>query len=288
MSKKRGLGKGLEALLSMEPPTPSGREVLNLDIDLIRRSPYQPRRDFDGEALQSLADSIKRYGVLQPIVVRKIESGGYELIAGERRWRATQLAGVERIPVVIRKESDNDAMCLALIENIQREDLNPLEEALAFERLIKEFSMTHEQLAKTFGRSRAAVTNSLRLLNLSDGVKELLQSGQISMGHARALLGAEVGEQLKLARKVLGCALSVRGTENLVRRQATADKGTAVSRVTMKSAKRVDANVLGLQEELSERLGTSVKIRSRSAEAGSLEIDYHSLDELQAILARIK
>jgi len=285
--KKRGLGKGLDALLGQHAASDLSAiqeddELRRLPIDLLQRSPYQPRADFKPEALQELADSIKTQGVIQPIVVRPLSQGEkFEIIAGERRWRASQLAGLHEVPAVVRKLDDKAAMCLSLIENIQREDLNPLEQARALARLMAEFDMTHETVAEAVGRSRSAVTNLLRLLDLNDKVKTMLAAGDLDMGHARALLPLAGGQQLEVAQRVVKRGLSVRATEALVRRlQATAGK--------RKSAARTDPDIQRLENDLSERLGSAVRIKHTKSGKGMLEIAYNSLEQLDGILSRIK
>jgi len=286
--KKRGLGRGLDALLgpssaAVEAATnaPEG-ELRQLGVDLIQRGKYQPRQDMHPEALEDLAASIRSQGLVQPIVVRPIGEGRYELIAGERRWRASQIAGLHSIPALIRDVPDEAALAMALIENIQREALNPIEEATALQRLVEEFEMTHAQAAEAVGRSRAAVTNLLRLLALHDEVKRLLSHGDLEMGHARALLALPGPQQLEAARMVVAKALSVRETERLVQRWV-AQKDEAVPKTFA-----LDANVRRLQDDLSERLGAPVKIHHGQAGKGKLEIPYNTLDELEGILAHIK
>ncbi len=284
--KKRGLGRGLNALLggneSVEALTTavSDDELRELDIDLVQRGPWQPRVHFDEEALQELADSISTQGVVQPIVVRKAAGGVYEIVAGERRWRASQLAGLQTIPAVIKSFDDQTAAAVSLIENIQRENLNPLEESNALLRLISEFDMTHQQVADTVARSRASVSNLLRLQDLNEDVKTLLAERQIEMGHARALLGVSGAEQSRLAKEVAKKGLSVRETEQLVRRQS--DK-----KPKAKPMKK-DPNITRLESELSEKLGASVSIKSGAKGKGSLEIHFNSLDELDGILEKIR
>lgn len=304
-AKKRGLGRGLDALLGgsarevrpVEPDAPDqapqaataagGRSLNTLPVDLIERGRYQPRRHFDQDKLQELADSIAAQGVIQPIVVRPVEAGRYEIIAGERRWRAAQLAGLQEMPVVIHEVDDQAAMAMALIENIQRDDLNPLEEANALHRLLHEFGLTHQQIAQAVGKSRAAVTNFLRLLDLDDIVKQLLESGGIDMGHAKALLGLKSTEQVKAARQVADQGLSVRETEKLVRRLQGVEEKPAVAK-PQKTRQRIDPDVLRLQESLSEKLGARVEIRQGSAGKGQLMIAYNSLDELDGIIDHIQ
>ena len=286
-AKKRGLGKGLDALLgessgsNLASPLESSSLTM-LSIDLIERGPFQPRRDFDQDALQSLADSIKSQGLVQPILVRSVANkNSYEIVAGERRWRAAQIAGLHDIPVIIKDVSDNEAMCLALIENIQREDLNPLEEAGALERLINEFEMTHDAVADAVGRSRPAVSNLLRLLELDDSVKKMLETGKLDMGHARALLSLSPDKQLESATKIVKQGLSVRATENLVKQLLDGNQHSRPK----SDAK--DANITKLENDLSERLAAKVLITHQSSGRGKLQISYNSLAELEGILKRL-
>ena len=286
-AKKRGLGKGLDALLGEVSganltSSPENSSLTMLSIDLIERGSFQPRRDFDQDALQSLASSIKSQGLVQPILVRsQANKDSYEIVAGERRWRAAQIAGLHDIPVIIKDVSDNEAMCLALIENIQREDLNPLEEAGALERLINEFEMTHDAVADAVGRSRPAVSNLLRLLELDDGVKKMLETGKLDMGHARTLLSLSPDKQLESATKIVKQGLSVRATENLVKQLLY---GNQHSR-TKNDAK--DSNITKLENDLSERLAAKVLITHQSSGRGKLQISYNSLAELEGILKRL-
>ncbi len=285
MSKKQQprLGRGLDALLgSYEPATAEKDELKQLPVDLLRRGKYQPRTHMDAQALEELAASIKAQGVVQPIVVRSLPSGEYEIVAGERRWRAAQLAGLESIPAVVRKIPDEAAIAIALIENIQRENLNPVEEANALQRLIDEFGMTHQQVAEAVGRSRAAVTNLLRLLTLQADVREMLEQARMDMGHARALLALEGGAQSKAAHQVVEKGLSVRETENLVRRLLTKASGHTASHDA------VDPDVRALQQQLSEKLGAKVRIQHSRRGKGRLVIEYGSLEELDGILAKIR
>ena len=283
--KKRGLGKGLDALLGTLPPDMSAAEQLrNLPVDLIKRGHYQPRMSMNPEALADLADSIRTQGVVQPILVRPLvgQPGKYEIIAGERRWRAAQMAGLQDIPAMVREVPDKAAVCIALIENIQREDLNPLEEAQAFSRLLKEFNMTHEAVAEAVGRSRSTVTNLLRLLDLHPEVQELLSSGRLEMGHARAVAALTPEQQVEIARRVVKRGLSVRETERLVRKVQTPGKKKGVRN------RQIDPNIRSLQDKLAERLGAPVTINHTVRGKGSLEIKYNSLEELDGILAHIK
>ena len=252
-----------------------------LPIDRVRRGRYQPRRHFDPDALQELADSLAAQGMLQPVVVRPID-GGYELIAGERRWRAAQIAGMQELPAVIRDLEDQAAAAIALIENIQREDLNPLEEARAIARLVEDFELTHQQVASTVGRSRASVSNLLRLQELDESVKEYVESGAIEMGHARALLGLSGDRQRAIARQVADRGLTVRATEQLVKREL---EGTGKQ---AKATPNKDANTQRLERDLSEKLGAHVTIQPGNQGRGKLQIAYNSLDELEGILAHIR
>ncbi|MEL0027273.1 MAG: ParB/RepB/Spo0J family partition protein [Perlucidibaca sp.] len=292
-AKKRGLGggRGLDALLgtvrkvqeevtaAASGQTPSG-ELRQLPVEWLERGRYQPRKEMDPQALQELADSIKAQGILQPIVVRALSAQRYEIIAGERRWRAAQLAQLESVPALIRDFSDEAAIALALIENIQREDLNPLEEAVAMQRFADEFSLTHQQVADAVGKSRVAVTNLMRLLALHDEVKRSLEHGDLDMGHARALLALPAGQQVAASRQVVDKGLSVRQTEALVR-QLRAEKPEGAA------ARAVDPNVRKLQERLSEKLGAAVQIDCNAKGKGRLVISYNTLDELDGILAHI-
>jgi ParB family chromosome partitioning protein len=281
--RKPRLGRGLDALLGLGEGPPAGREQLRqIPVELLQRGKYQPRTRMDKAALEELAASIRAQGIVQPIVARALPNGNYEIIAGERRWRAAQMAGLDSVPAVIRRIPDEAAISIALIENIQREDLNPVEEANAIQRLIDEFGMTHQKTADAVGRSRAAVSNLLRLLTLNTDVRKLLEDGKLDMGHARALLALEGERQSQLARQVVAKGLSVRETEELVRR-LLARPGTR------KSTRRASqADIRALQESLSEKLGARVTIRHGRRGRGKLIIEYHSTDELEGILARIR
>jgi ParB family chromosome partitioning protein len=285
-AKKRGLGKGLDALLGTrgDNSKPSSEDSLQtLAVDLIQRGQYQPRNDFEPEALNELADSIRAQGMIQPIVVRLLaDKKTYEIIAGERRWRAAQIAGLHEIPVIIKDVTDQTAMCLALIENIQRQDLNPLEEAKALERLIKEFDMTHDEAADAVGRSRSAVSNLLRLLELDDSVKKMVEARQLDMGHARALLSLVKTIQFEVANKVVKQGLSVRATESLIQQLTNKDKKSK----PIKKAK--DPNISSLENDISQRLGAKVLINHKANGRGKVEISYNSLDELDGLLKHIK
>jgi ParB family chromosome partitioning protein len=311
-AKKRGLGRGLDALLggsasraapqtAQEHAPPAAPPELRavpvaesvpevtapdgalrmLPVDIIQRGKYQPRVDMHQESLQDLADSISAQGVVQPIVVRGIGDGRYEIIAGERRWRASQLAGLHEIPAVVREVEDRAAIAIALVENIQREDLNPLEEARALDRLIREFEITHEQAAEAVGRSRAAVSNLLRLLDLEDAVKEMVEQGALEMGHARALLALRGAQQVEAARQVVSRGLTVRATEGLV-------KSLQRPQPAKQPKAKKDANIRHLESSLSDKLGASVTLRQGRGGKGKLEISYNSLDELDGILEHIQ
>ena len=285
-AKKRGLGKGLDALLGAgndanSITSPQDDTLKTLAIDLIERGQFQPRQEFNQDALNNLADSIKTQGLIQPILVRpKTDSNTYEIVAGERRWRAAQIAGMHDIPVIIKDVSNNEAMCLALIENIQRQDLNPLEEALALDRLINEFEMTHEMLSKAVGRSRPTVSNILRLLELDPGVKKMVQNQKLDMGHARALLSLTSVEQFEVASKVVKQGLSVRATENIVKERLRGKKDNSLKN------KPKDSNITTLENDLSQKLAAKVLISHQSSGRGKLQINYNSLDELEGILKR--
>ncbi|HEY5898290.1 MAG TPA: ParB/RepB/Spo0J family partition protein [Burkholderiales bacterium] len=275
--KAKGLGRGLDALLGADEPR---RETLGtIETARIRPGRYQPRTRMDEQALAELAQSIRSQGLLQPLVVRPVDSG-YELIAGERRWRAAQMAGLAEVPAIVREVPDEAAMVMALIENIQREDLNPIEEAAGVQRLIDEFKMTHEQAADAVGRSRSATTNLLRLLRLPKPVQEMLMRGQIEMGHARALLALDGARQVELANRVAAKGLSVREAETLVQ---GALRGPAQRR-----KKKTDRDLARLEEELSERLGTTVQIHPTRKGRGTLVVHYSNLDHLDQLLKRLK
>jgi len=294
-TKNRGLGRGLDALLgggsrkdasdqeenARQQAGPDKGTVSSLGIELIQRGRYQPRRHFDEEKLQELADSISAQGVVQPIVVRPV-GNVYEIIAGERRWRAAQLAGLHEIPAVVRDVDDQAAMAMALIENIQRDDLNPLEEAGALHRLLEEFGLTHQEIAQAVGKSRTTVTNLLRLLELESEVKAWLDEGKMEMGHARAILGLSGETQVDAAKQVVRNGLSVRETEKLVRRL----QGQEAKPV--KKAAPVDPNIRSLEQDLSDKLGARVHLQSGEKGKGKLVISYNSLDELEGILEHIR
>ena len=302
--RKRGLSKGLDALLSSNEAyqrqpeevsvegdgeaseqqaqrPPRDGDLRHLPVELMQRGRYQPRKDMSADALEELAESIRAQGVMQPIVVRPLGDNRYELIAGERRWRAAQMAELDAIPAVIREVPDEAAIAMSLIENIQRENLNPMEEALALSRLKEEFGLTHQQVADAVGKSRAMVTNLLRLMSLEADVKKLLEHGDLEMGHARALLSLTGAKQVEAARTVVAKGLSVRQTETLVRefeKEKPAKPAPA----------KEDPNVRHLINDLSDRLGAPVQIQQGNAGKGKLVISYNNLDELDGILAHIK
>ena len=286
--KKRGLGRGLDALLGGtsvkalqdQAVRAAGQELHNLPLEALQRGKYQPRRDMDPQALDELAQSIRSQGLMQPVVVRPLEGERYEIIAGERRWRACQLAGLERIPALVREVSDEAAIAMALIENIQRENLNPVEEAMALQRLQQEFHLTQQQVADAVGKSRVTVANLLRLIALPEEVKTLLARGDLEMGHARALLGLPGERQVEGARQVVARGLTVRQTEALVRQW--------LSGKVESEAVKADPDILRLEQRLAERLGAAVEIRHSQQGKGQLVIRYGSLDELQGVLAHIR
>ena len=298
--KKRGLGRGLDALLTSAKPkaqdvqdqsvaqtdgvnesakaTPPS-ELQKLPIEFLHPGKYQPRKDMSEEALEELASSIRAQGVIQPIVVRPIAHNSYEIIAGERRWRAAQLAKLEVVPCLIKEVPDEAAVAIALIENIQREDLNAMEEAVALDRLLNEFELTHQQVADAVGKSRTTVTNLLRLNNLNEDVKRLLEHGDIEMGHARCLLALDGEDQSATARIVVAKALTVRATEKLVR--------SVLEPKPEAQPKEKDPDVLQLEQQLAQNLGAKVEINYNQKGKGKLVISYTSLDELDGILEKI-
>lgn len=282
MVKLKGLGRGLDSLLAGDDSASGDGDALKmLKVGQLQPGKYQPRTQMDEESLASLADSIKAQGIMQPILVREIGDERYEIIAGERRWRASQLAGLQQVPVLVRDIPDESALAMALIENIQRENLNPIEEAQGIKRLIDEFDMTHQLAAEAVGRSRAAVTNLLRLLNLLPAVQNMLMQGEIEMGHARALLALDGAKQVMAAEQVAAKGLSVREAEQLAKRLVADIK---------KPAKQVaqDRDVLRLQENLAEQLGAPVHIQTGRGGAGTLKIRYSNLDQLDDIIAKLK
>ncbi|GGM11241.1 ParB/RepB/Spo0J family partition protein [Pseudomonas asuensis] len=287
--KKRGLGRGLDALLSgatanvlqEEAVKADQRELQHLPLDIIQRGKYQPRRDMDPVALEELAKSIRAQGLMQPIVVRPIADNRYEIIAGERRWRASQQAGLERIPALVRNIPDEAAIAMALIENIQRENLSPIEEAMALQRLQQEFQLTQQQVADAIGKSRVSVANLLRLIALPEEIKTMLAHGDLEMGHARALLGLPATKQVDGARHVVARGLTVRQTEALVRQWLN-------NKEVVEAPEKSDPDIMRLEQRLAERLGAPVQIRHGQKGKGQLVIRYSSLDELQGVLAHIR
>ena len=281
--RRKGLGRGLDALLGPgAPESGAAGEGREIPVEMIRRSPYQPRRRIDPDALDDLVRSIRSHGVVQPVVVRPIGEDRYELMAGERRWRAAQAAGLATLPAVVREAPDEIALSIAIIENIQREDLTPLEEARGIARLIDEFSMTHREVADAVGRSRPAVSNLLRLLDLNEDVRTRFEAGELEMGHARALLALAGAAQSEAAKAVAERGLSVRQTEALVRR--IQNRGAAAEQGQEEAPRDVDIG--RLEARLGDLIGTEVNIRHGKRGSGRLEIRYHSLDELDGILAR--
>ncbi|MEO5693710.1 MAG: ParB/RepB/Spo0J family partition protein [Usitatibacter sp.] len=284
VTRHKGLGRGLDALLGGGTRRPPAEEELaQLPINSLKPGKYQPRTRMDETSLAELASSIRARGVIQPIVVRPVGGAQYEILAGERRWRAARMAGLEQVPAVVREVPDEAALGIGLIENIQREDLNPLEEANGLKRLIEEFKLTHEEVAGAVGRSRVGVTNLLRLLELAPAVQSMLLDGKIDMGHARALLALSKQRQVEVAEQVAAGGLSVRETERLVQQATEAPVATA-----RRAAPTLDADSRRLQEELSETLGSNVTLKPRVGGKGSVVIDYSSLDELSGIIKRIK
>lgn len=293
MVKKRGLGKSLDALLAytgtetqhnVEIESKSVQDGLTtLSVKDIQRGKYQPRRDMDPTALEDLANSIRSQGIIQPIIVRPVGQNKYEIVAGERRWRAAQLADLHEVPVIIRQIPDEAAIAIALIENIQRENLNPIEEAVALQRLLDEFGMTHQDVAEAVGKSRATISNLLRLLSLAEEVKHMLERGQLEMGHARTLITLPQSSQLEIAQLIATRGLSVRETENLVRRlQANTPSATN------KSKRPMDPDIVRLQENLTQQLNLRVAIQCNAKGKGKLVIHYRNLRELDELLAQFE
>lgn len=291
--KKRGLGKGLGALLGdmsvMDEGVADNEDAISdiksaqvIPIEYLQPGRFQPRTDIDSEHLQELATSIEQHGIVQPIVIRQLAKNRYEIIAGERRWRAAQLAGLHEVPVVTRVLSDQDALAIALIENIQREDLNVMEEAEAYQRLSEEFAITHQQIAQIVGKSRAAVSNTLRLMDLHSSVQVQLRDKTLDMGHARALLALDSQSQEELAKQVVKNNLTVRATEQLVKRHLGSQAQTKPASKTTK-----DPDILRLENQLSEQLGTEIKIQYSADGKGRVLINFHNLDHLQGVLAKI-
>ena len=292
-TKRQSLGKGLDALLGFAEDVDAGQgmgsegtqlgdgKLQQIPVEFLQRGQYQPRRDFNADSLQELADSISSQGLIQPIVVRALDQGNYEIIAGERRWRAAQLAGVDQIPAIVREISDQATIAMALIENIQREDLNPVEESQALIRLQNEFNLTQQQVAEAVGKSRSSVTNLMRLAALKPLVQQQLERGDIELGHAKCLLALEGDLQVQAARTVASEGLTVRQTEVLIKKLQSPD-------VEKKATTTASQDILNLQQQLSEKLGAAVKIQHGAKGSGKLTIGYNSVDELDGILNHIK
>jgi ParB family transcriptional regulator, chromosome partitioning protein len=280
MNKPKGLGRGLDALLGGDETASRNDAMATLPVAAIRPGKYQPRTQMDEQALKELAASIRAQGLMQPLLVRPIGREQYELIAGERRWRAAQLAGLSEVPVLVREVPDNAALAMALIENIQREDLNPIEEAAGLQRLVDEFSMTHEQAAEAVGRSRSATTNLLRLLKLAKPVQAMLMQGALEMGHARALLPLDGAHQIEAANRIAARRLSVRESEALAARLLRAPAG--------RRKPRTDRDLARLEQDVSERLGTTVQIRPGRKGSGTIVLRYSGLDHLDQLLKKLR
>ena len=281
MVKVKGLGRGLDALLGGDEPQ-SQEHLMNVALIQLRPGKYQPRTQMDPDAIAELAESIKAQGVIQPILARPLGDGHFEIIAGERRWRAAKLAGLETVPVLVREVRDELALAMALIENIQREDLNPIEEAVGIQRLIDEFGMTHEAAAAAVGRSRSGVTNLLRLLSLAKPVQDMVLQGKLDMGHGRALLSLSGTKQIELGKLIAEKELSVRQAEHLVSRAQSAPASPSPKSIAR------DRDLVALEEELSDHLGTRVSIAARKNGSGRVLIDYSSLDQLDGLLASLR
>lgn len=289
MAKLKGLGRGLDALLAGDIGSVGEADsLLMLKVEQMQPGKYQPRSYMDDAALQTLADSIKAQGIMQPILVRQLADERYEIIAGERRWRASQRAGLKEVPVLVREIADEAALAMALIENIQRENLNPLEEAQGIKRLIDEFDMTHEKAAAAVGRSRVAVSNMLRLLTLTAHVQDMLMHGKLDMGHARALVGLDGAQQVLMAEQIAYEGLSVREAETLVKKHHGEHEKPA-AKTGQPDVKKVNVSqdVLRLQETLSDKLGAAVTIKAAANGTGALKINYASLDQLDEIIAKL-
>ena len=292
-TKRQSLGKGLDALLGFAEDVNASQGMVGegtqlgdgklqqIPVEFLQRGQYQPRRDFNADSLQELADSISSQGLIQPIVVRALDQGNYEIIAGERRWRAAQLAGVDEIPAIVREISDQATIAMALIENIQREDLNPVEESQALIRLQNEFNLTQQQVAEAVGKSRSAVTNLMRLASLQPLVQQQLERGDIELGHAKCLLALDGELQTQAARTVASEGLTVRQTEVLIKKLQAPD-------AEKKATASVNQDILNLQQQLSEKLGAAVRIQHGAKGSGKLTIGYNSVDELDGILNHIK
>jgi ParB family chromosome partitioning protein len=284
MKRPKGLGRGLDSLLGEERPAPAPDGApSSVPIARLQPGKYQPRTRMNPEALAELAESIKVQGVMQPILVRPVGAEQYEIIAGERRFRAAQMAGLTEVPVLVKHVPDTAALAMALIENIQREDLNPLEEAQGVQRLVREFDFTHEQAAAAIGRSRSATSNLLRLLNLAKPVQELLMDGQLDMGHARALLSVDAAQQIQFANRVVAKGLSVREAETLVAHASKAGGGAP-----KKASAPRSRDIVRLEEELADKLGATVKLSASARGSGKLVIEFSSLDQLDGIVERLR
>lgn len=281
MIKPKGLGRGLDALLGVDTAAAPREALLTLPVGRIRPGKYQPRTKMDQQALAELAASIRAQGLMQPLLVRAVDRENYELIAGERRWRAAQMAGLAEVPALVREVPDEAALALSLIENIQREDLNPMEEAAGVQRLVDEFRMTHEQAADAIGRSRSATTNLLRLLKLAKPVQEMVMDGALEMGHARALLALDAARQIETAHRLAAKGLSVREAEALVQTTLRGKPGA-------RRGRKADRDLARLEEELSGSLGTTVEIRPSKKGSGKLLVHYSSLDHLEQLLKRLR
>lgn len=281
--KPKGLGRGLEALLGGEPASAPGGGVMQLSVARLQPGKYQPRTRMDPDALAELADSIRAQGLMQPILVRPVGAERYEIIAGERRFRAAQMAGLVEVPVLVKEVADEAALAMALIENIQREDLNPLEEAQGLQRLIREFDFTHEQAAAAIGRSRSATSNLLRLLNLAQPVQDMLMDSRLDMGHARALLAVDAATQIQLGHRIVAKGLSVREAETLVAHAARSESERGARRPAARSR-----DIVRLEEELADALGATVKLAANARGRGRLVIEFSSLDQLDGLVERLK
>lgn len=285
MVKAKGLGRGLDALF-LNANSDSGESVIQnpmvLSINALQAGKFQPRTLIDDGAIAELSESIRSQGVIQPLIVRSLANGQYEIIAGERRWRAAKKAGLEVVPVVLKEADDQSVMAMALIENIQREDLNAIDEALGIRRLTDEFKMTHESVAKILGKSRSAVTNLLRLLSLPSMVQQLLREKKLEMGHARSLLAAQESRQGDLAKRIVALNLTVRESESLV---ASVNKKTSDSR---KNKSYADTDTMNLEDQLGQKLGMSVKIKNTKAGSGKVILSYRNLDDLEVLLAKLR
>ena len=285
MVKAKGLGRGLDALF-LNANSDSGESVIQnpmvLHISVMQAGKFQPRTLIDDGAIAELSESIRSQGVIQPLIVRSLANGQYEIIAGERRWRAAKKAGLEVVPVVLKEADDQSVMAMALIENIQREDLNAIDEALGIRRLTDEFKMTHESVAKILGKSRSAVTNLLRLLSLPSMVQQLLREKKLEMGHARSLLAAQESRQGDLAKRIVALNLTVRESESLV---ASVNKKTSDPR---KNKSNADTDTMNLEDQLSQKLGMSVKIKNTKAGSGKVILSYRNLDDLDVLLAKLR